>query len=138
MPDSNWWQEAMNNRQQAQPSIPQPEPESNTDDLIAQAKALTAQYKPTMSVQERFGQEPGADIGTPARKHHSETVAEASPLDLSPQQRAVAAQLGAQAGMFGPGSVHAREAHDQAAIVQELVRDKTFVTDGSGQPPQRF
>jgi hypothetical protein len=131
----NWWEEALYGLQkqplpQRPRTIPQTPPEQSdtVDDLVAQALAATKPMTPAESVEQRFGVRPGGDIGTVSRRPGPAAAKpEPSLLDLTAQQRAELVRLGNEQGRFDEHGT-ARAAHEQAALVQALVRDKTFDT----------
>ena len=138
----SWWEEALNKHhaqplpQRPAPQIPQTAPEREDhgiDDLVAAAKAATAQMTPAQSVAERFGQAPGAEIGTVSRRPGPTAAPEESLLDLTPQQRQELVRRGIAAGKFDDNGT-AKAAHDRAAEVQQLIRDKTFDITEDTQP----
>jgi hypothetical protein len=133
----SWWGEKLAETQpqrpQRPPTIPQgPPPAADAlGDLVEQARASMQMATPAGSFEERYGRSPGtSDIGTTARRP-GPAAAEAAPpgdlLSLSPQERAMVVRLGTQAGRF-EGTETGKAAHDRAAEVQQLVRDKTWTT----------
>jgi hypothetical protein len=138
----NWNEEVDKVRQQPamplrEPAIPQaPEADTTVEGLIEQARAGMSRVWPAATVAERFGAEPGADIGTPARRHPP-AEREPSVLDLTPQEQAEVVRLGTQAGMFGPGSERGRGAQDHAALVADLLKSGAWTTSEDGTPGRR-
>jgi hypothetical protein len=88
------------------------------------------------SVEERFGQAPGADVATTARRHApaADEASDAAP-DLTPQEQAMVVRLGMQDGRFG--NERAKAARDHAAEVQEAIRAGTWRTAEDRTPGRR-
>jgi hypothetical protein len=120
---------------QPAPQIPQTSPPSddNLAGLIAQAKTATAQMTPAQSVAERFGQAPGAEIGTTSRRPGPTAAPEESLLDLTPQQRQELVRLGTAAGKFDENGT-AKAAHENAAMVADATRQGAWTTDEDRTP----
>jgi hypothetical protein len=89
--------------------------------------------EPAHSVAERFGAEPGADIGTTSRRPGPAAQPEQTLLDLTPQERALVIRLGTAAGKFDETGV-AKEARERAAMVAEAARQGAWRTDEDRTP----
>lgn len=139
----NWNEEVDEVRQQPamplrEPAIPQsPEADTSVEGLVEQARAAMAQVRPAATVAERFGAEPGADIGTPARRHQPAAEREPSVLNLTPQEQAEVVRLGTQADAFGPASERGRGAQDNAALIADLLKSGAWTTSEDGTPGRR-
>jgi hypothetical protein len=119
-------------RQPLPPQIPQHEPvPAGMEGFWKQAGELLEGPEPAQSVAQRFGQAPGADIGTTARRPGptAEAAYQDGDRDQERRQMALAVKLATEAGAFdsAEGS-QAKAARDRAAIVQGLVHDKVFDT----------
>jgi hypothetical protein len=145
----SWWSEKMAENKQRQPlpspaTIPQTPPPADDSlaGLVERARASMRMAEPAHSVEERFGQAPGADIGTAARRHAPAEEAPSAAPDLSPQERAMVVRLGNEAGAFeNPADLRrtftgnsVKAARDHAAMVQQAVKDGAWTTSEDRSP----
>jgi hypothetical protein len=120
------------------PTIPQAPPAADDSlaGLVERARASMRMAEPAHSVEERFGQAPGADVSQVSRRHAPAAEPEPSLLDLTPQERAMVIRLGTAAGRFDETGT-AREAHDRAALVAEATRQGAWTTSEDTTPGRR-
>jgi hypothetical protein len=150
----SWWSEKLAENEQQQPlpqrapQIPQTPPPADDSlaGLIEQARASMQMAESAHGVAERFGAEPGADIGTTSRRPRPAAEKAPSLLDvLSPQERAMVVRLATEAGAFeNPADLKrtftgnsVKAAHDNAAMVAELTRAGAFTTSDDNTPGRR-
>lgn len=133
----SWWSEALAEKQARQQpprrtdwTPPSAKPKTAVD-WLAEADKLITGPDPATSVEQRFGQSIGADIrANPSFAPGADKTATYAEDDFDrDHERRVAAtavQLATRAGEFG--NERAKAAQDQAALVQQMLADKTWTT----------
>jgi hypothetical protein len=124
------------NEQLPLPTIPQREHaarDTSIASLVEAAKAAAAKPDPAVGVLStpktltggRQAMTPGADVSQVSRRPGPAAEPKPDLLDLSPAERGALVALGTRAGKFADTSV-ARDAHENAALVQAAIKDKTW------------
>lgn len=79
---------------------------------------------------QQLGITPGQEFADVLSRRHGPAAAEVTPDEtLTPQQRAMLAKLGTEAGEYGPANQRAKAARDNAALVAEQGKAWTITED---------